>query len=59
MSYEFLAILLITVPVGVTCGLIGVHWAVAGLLSGFLTHCFVVPVANWLEKINKKEKSNG
>ena len=59
MSYEFLAMLLITVPVGAICGLIGVHWAVAGLLGGFLTYTFVIPVAKWLEKINEKEKTNG
>lgn len=54
MTRDYLAMLLICVPVGLVCGVIGVHWAISGVLGGILTYCYLETVSNWLEKLNSK-----
>lgn len=57
--YQLLAAVLIGVVVGVVGGVVGVHWAVSGVVAFIVSLCFNKPIGDWLEKINKKENSNG
>ena len=56
--YQLLAAVLIGIVVGLTTGIVGIHWIAAGVIAFVLSMIFSAPLGNWFEKINK-EKTNG
>lgn len=57
--YQLLAAVLIGIVVGLTTGVVGIHWMAAGIIAFVLSMIFSAPLGDWFEKINKKENSNG